>query len=84
MVYSTLLKLRTNLSQMPPWCGALGGLNLYLMPLCASWAAMLSVFYFSIYSRSSSSAPMKLVPLSDQIIAGVPRRETNRSTLIKQ
>ena len=35
IVYSTLLRLRTNLSQMPPWCSALGGLNLQLMPLCA-------------------------------------------------
>ena len=69
MVYSTLVKLRTNLSQMPTWCGALGGLNLHLMPLCASSAAMLSVFHFSIPSRSSFSAPMKFVPLSYRIIA---------------
>ena len=52
--------------------------------LRASLAAMLSVFQFSIHSRSSFSAPMKFVPLSDQIIAGVPRRETNRSTPILQ
>ena len=88
IVYSTLLKLRTNLSQMPPWCGALGGLNLHLMPLRARSAAMLSVFHFSTHSRSSFSAPMKFVPLSYllsyQIIAGVPRRETNRSTPITQ
>ena len=82
IVYSTLLKLRTNLSLTPPWCGALGGLNLRLMPLCASSVAMLSVFHFSIQSRSSFSAPMKLVPLSDQFIAGEPRRETKRSTPI--
>ena len=48
MVYSNLLKLRTNLSQMAPWCGALGGLNLQLMPVCASSSAMLIVFHFSI------------------------------------
>ena len=59
IVYSTLLKLRTNLSHMPPWCGALGGLNLHLMPLCASSVAMLSVIHFSTHSRSSFSAPMK-------------------------
>ena len=46
MVYSTLLKLWTNFSQMPPWCGALDELNLHLMPLCASSAAMSSVFHF--------------------------------------
>ena len=49
------------------------------MPLCAS-SAMIIVFHFSLHSRSSSSASMKFVPLSEQIIAGVPRRETNRST----
>ena len=76
--------LRTNFSKIPPWCGALGGLNLHLMPLYASSAAMLSVFHFSIHSRSSFSAPINFVPLSDQILAGVPRQETNRSTLITQ
>ena len=84
IVYSILLKLRTNISQMPLWCGALGGLNLHLMPLRAISTAMLSVFHFSIHSRSSFSAPMKFVPLSDQIIAGVPQLETNRSTPITQ
>ena len=41
---------------------------------------MLTTFHFSILSRSSFSAPIKLVPLSDQIMAGVPLRDTNRST----
>ena len=76
------LKLRTSLSHMPPWCGALGWLNLHLMPLWASSAAILKVFHFSMFSRSSFSATTKLVPLSDQIMAGVPRRATKRSTLI--
>ena len=34
--------------------------------------------------RSSFCAPIKLVPLSDQIMAGVPLRDTNRSTPITQ
>ena len=38
---------------------------------------------FFIHLRSSFSAPMKCVPLSEQTVAGVLRRETNRSTLIK-
>ena len=84
IVYNTRLKLRTNLSQLPPWCGALGGLNLHFIPLWASSAAMLTTFHFSLLSRSSFCAPIKLVPLSDQIMAGVPLRDTNRSTPIAQ
>ena len=84
MVYSTFLKLLTIFSQMPPGCGALSGLNLHLMPLCESSAAMLILFQFSIHSRSFFSAPIKLVPISHQIIAGVPGRETNRSLTITQ
>ena len=34
--------------------------------------------------REFFSAPMKFVPLSDHIVEGVPRRETNRSTPITQ
>ena len=84
MVYSTLSKLRTILSQMSSWCGALDGLNLHLIPLCAISAAMSIVFQFSIRSRSSFSTPIKFVPLSDQILTDVPRQKTNRLTPIIQ
>ena len=40
---------------------------------------MLTTFHFLILSRFSVSTPIKLVPLSDQIMAGVPLRDTNRS-----
>ena len=84
MVYSNLLKLRNNRSQMPTWRGALGGLNLQLMRLFISSAAMLIVFYFSIHSQRFFSAPIKFAPLSDQIIVGVLRQERNHSTPITQ
>ena len=83
MVKRICLKLRTSLSPMPPWFGALGGLILHSRPLWASSAALLTVFHFSILLRSYFSAPTKLLPLSDQMIAVVPRRETNRSTPLR-
>ena len=61
-----------------------GGLNLHFIPLRASSAAILTKFHFSTISRGSFSAPIKLVPLSDQIMAGVPQRDTNCSNLITQ
>ena len=57
---------------MPPWCRTLGGSNVHLRPLYASSAAMLIVFHFSIPSRSSFSAPIKFVPLSDKITGRTP------------
>ena len=43
-----------------------------------------TTLHFSILSRSSFSAPIKLVPLSNQIMACVPLRDTNSSTPITQ
>ena len=45
---------------------------------------MLTTFHFSKLSQSSFSAPIKLVPLFDRIMAGVPLRDTNYSTPITQ
>ena len=84
MVYPTLLKLRDNLAHMTPFCSALGQWNFPLVLLCASSASMLLVFHFSVLLRISFSVPIKFVSLSDQIISGVPRRETKRSTPITQ
>ena len=48
------------------------------MPLCMSDSGA-SAFQFLMHIRSSFSAPIKFVPLSDQIIEGVPRLEKKRS-----
>ena len=67
MVYSTLLKLRPNFFQMPSWCGAFGGLNLHLMPLCAiSARGNMERVLFLKHSRSLFAAPMKFVSSSEK------------------
>ena len=40
------------------------------------------MFQFSMHRIGSFSAPTKFVPLTDQIIEGVPRLETKRSIVI--
>ena len=76
MVYSSLLKLPTNISQKPSWCGARGGLNLQLISQWARAAVILMVFHFSSnVSCNSFSAPTKSITLSGQIKLSVPRRE---------
>ena len=75
MAYTTLWKLWNKFTQMPLYSSVLGKVNLHLMSFCASSAAMLSMFNFSINSRSSFSAPIKFVLLTDQIVLGVTRLE---------
>ena len=72
IAYNTPLKLRTNLSQIPPWCGALVGLNLHFMPLWATSASTLTMFHFWTISRSSFTVPIKLVPLSAKSLRVYP------------
>ena len=64
------------------WCA--GWIEPPLYTFVRSSAAMLTTFNFSILSGSSFSAPIKLVPLSDRIMEGVPLRDTNGSTPITQ
>uniref|UniRef100_A0A8D8J0C8 (northern house mosquito) hypothetical protein n=1 Tax=Culex pipiens TaxID=7175 RepID=A0A8D8J0C8_CULPI len=80
------LVLLTAASQIPPMCGAEGGLKVHLMPrLDKNRAASLPLDWIcSTNSCRTRSAPTKLVPLSDQISTGYPRRDTNRlRTLMK-
>ena len=51
------------------------------MPLCTSDSGA-SAFQVLMHRRSSFSAPTKFVPLSDQIVEGVPRLEIKRSIAI--
>ena len=65
-------------SQMPPMCEAAGRLYSQRIPLSLSSSWMRPLFHAAISRRSSRSAPMKLVPLSDLISLGSPRRAMNR------
>ena len=85
-VHNTHLKLNTNFSQttVPPECGTLCALSLHFIHLIAKSDVMLTLFHFLILSPSSFVAPIKLVQLSNQIMAGVPLRDKEFSPPIKQ
>ena len=74
----TFLTVRICRSQTPPMCEAAGGLNSQRIPLSLSSSWMRPVFHAVISRRSSRSAPTKLVPLSDRMSLGSPRRAMNR------
>ncbi|KAK0073235.1 hypothetical protein PV325_010048 [Microctonus aethiopoides] len=61
-------------------CGDAGGLNRHSIPYVASSNVrfLFSVEYWTNIFFRSASAPIKLVPQSEWIIAGKPLREENR------
>ena len=71
--YTTRFTLRT----LP------GGLNFQVTPLCAKMVESMP-FQLLMQASCSFSAPTKFVPLSDQIVLGVPRRAMNHSMLMTQ
>ena len=73
------LKTLMSLSQAAPKCGAVGGLKTQVIPLCKSLSCKTEALLCSFSSSYFKVlfAPMKLVPLSDRIISGRPRRLMN-------
>uniref|UniRef100_A0A3B5LSW2 RING-type domain-containing protein n=1 Tax=Xiphophorus couchianus TaxID=32473 RepID=A0A3B5LSW2_9TELE len=78
----TFLIIRMRRSQTPPQCDPDGGLKLHLIPLCAMAFSIFPLFREARASRSSLSAPMKLVPLSDLMCETCPLREINRRSAL--
>ena len=63
-------------SWTPPKCGLAGGLKCHIIPWFHAESFILSFSSFVTSSRSSRSAPTKVVPLSDIISVGSPLRFT--------
>ena len=77
IMYSTVLKLPTNRSQMRCWGGTVSGWELHLIPLCGISPAR--TFPFSIFSYISYLYQKNFVLFSDEVIVGLPYWETSRS-----
>ena len=73
-----------NLSHTPAKCGAFGGWNIQLIPRSDNRCLRFSSLQVFAAFFNSISAPRKLLPQSDRISFGVPRRAINcRKVLIK-
>ena len=59
-------------SNIPPMCGADGGLKYQVIPSWANLLTICSLFNNLKASASSLSAPTKLLPLSERIDLGFP------------
>ena len=71
------LQLRTSLSQIPPKCGAPGGLNFLMSWPPARRSHIASRSHSLKHSLNSRAAPTKFVPLSLMIVCGFPRLAMN-------
>ena len=75
--------LKTTYQPLPDvnlvWC--FGWVELPLNAFVGNFSgnAMLTAFHFAMLSWSSLSTPIKLIPLSEQIMLGFPKREQNHS-----
>ena len=76
-----ILQLLTAASQSPPKCGALGGIVTHSTPRVAAYAlsedSLLVLKRRSWRAFNSLRAPMKLLPLSEKMVLGRPRRAIN-------
>lgn len=70
--------VRTSLSHAPPMNGDAGGMKRQTI----LWLVAYSLTESSCRQRSSREAPTKLVPLSENIVVGDPRRAIKRLRLI--
>lgn len=80
----TLLKAVINLSQQPALCGAQGGMKLHWVPCLTTCRFIWTIFRALILFLSSFSAPMKFVPLSENISDGHSRWLIKRCIAITQ
>ena len=62
----------TKRSQIPPECGAAVGLKCHSIPCCSNSSLIFDWFQLCKQSRSSLSAPTKLVSLLEWIRTGFP------------